>query len=258
MDGSSVSHTERAQNQIHDIFLPKYFFPFFWGGGGAARAAASGNTPGQEFWLWLSGLRTCLVSLRMQVQSLALLSGLRIWPCLKLQRRSQMWLDVALLWLWHRRTAAALIQPLAWKHPYATGMALKRKKERNKEISQADNQTLATAATQATAVTMARPLTHCTTGELNQNISQTDFPHLHPHLFSGSQYHLSPRTSGDHRPALTYISIGFSPITTLQNRSVYANSSIQKPMERSPNPGYFCPHHRGLALSSNMCPEGTA
>ena len=33
MDGSSVSHTERAQNQIHDIFLPKYFFPFLGGGG---------------------------------------------------------------------------------------------------------------------------------------------------------------------------------------------------------------------------------
>ena len=33
MDGSSVSHTERAQNQIHDIFLPKYFFPFLAGAG---------------------------------------------------------------------------------------------------------------------------------------------------------------------------------------------------------------------------------
>ena len=32
-----------------------------------------------EFLLWLSGLRTQLVSIRMQVQSLASLSGLRIW-----------------------------------------------------------------------------------------------------------------------------------------------------------------------------------
>ena len=34
-------------------------------------------------------------------------------------------LDLALLWL----AAAALIRPLAWKLPYATGVALKRKKK---------------------------------------------------------------------------------------------------------------------------------
>ena len=34
-------------------------------------------------------------------------------------------LDPALLWLWHRQAAAALIQPLAWEAPYATGEALK-------------------------------------------------------------------------------------------------------------------------------------
>ena len=27
--------------------------------------------------------------------------------------------DPMLLWLWHRPAAAALIQPLAWGHPYA-------------------------------------------------------------------------------------------------------------------------------------------
>ena len=32
--------------------------------------------------------------------------------------------DLALLWLWHRPTAAALIRRLAWKLPYATGVAL--------------------------------------------------------------------------------------------------------------------------------------
>ena len=31
----------------------------------------------------------------------------------------------SLLWLWHRPGAAALIQPLAWELPYATGVALK-------------------------------------------------------------------------------------------------------------------------------------
>ena len=31
-----------------------------------------------------------------------------------------------LLWLWHKPTALALIQPLAWELPYAAGKALKR------------------------------------------------------------------------------------------------------------------------------------
>ena len=35
--------------------------------------------------------------------------------------------DVSLLWLWHRPTAAAPIQPVAWELPYAVGMALKSK-----------------------------------------------------------------------------------------------------------------------------------
>ena len=42
--------------------------------------------------------------------------------------------DLVLLWLWHRPVAAALIGPLAWEPPYATGAALKskkRKKEKN-------------------------------------------------------------------------------------------------------------------------------
>ena len=44
-------------------------------------------------------------------------------------------LDPALLQLWHRLAAAAPIQPLDWKLPYAADVALKgqRKKERRKE-----------------------------------------------------------------------------------------------------------------------------
>ena len=38
-------------------------------------------------------------------------------------------LDLALLWLWCRMAAAALIQPLAWEPPYATGVVLKKKKK---------------------------------------------------------------------------------------------------------------------------------
>ena len=34
--------------------------------------------------------------------------------------------DPALLWLWCRPAAAALIQPLAWELPYAIGAAVKR------------------------------------------------------------------------------------------------------------------------------------
>ena len=42
-----------------------------------------------EFPLWLSRLRTRLVSMRVQVQSLALPSGLRIQHCHELWCRSQ-------------------------------------------------------------------------------------------------------------------------------------------------------------------------
>ena len=38
----------------------------------------------------------------------------------------------ALLWLWCRPAATALIQPLAWKPPYAAGVALKDKKKNKK------------------------------------------------------------------------------------------------------------------------------
>ena len=36
--------------------------------------------------------------------------------------------DLALLWLWRRLAAVALIRPLAWEPPYAVGLALKRQK----------------------------------------------------------------------------------------------------------------------------------
>ena len=35
--------------------------------------------------------------------------------------------DPALLWLWHRLAAVALIRPLAWEPPYAASVALKNK-----------------------------------------------------------------------------------------------------------------------------------
>ena len=44
--------------------------------------------------------------------------------------------DLALLWLWHRPAAVALIRSLAWELPYAAGAALekaKRQKKKNKK-----------------------------------------------------------------------------------------------------------------------------
>jgi len=44
-------------------------------------------------------------------------------------------LDPALLWLWHRPAAVALMRPLAGEPPYASGMALKSQKGRKKKRS---------------------------------------------------------------------------------------------------------------------------
>ena len=41
--------------------------------------------------------------------------------------------DPALLWLWCRPVATALIRPLAWEPPYAMSAALKRTKRQKKK-----------------------------------------------------------------------------------------------------------------------------
>ena len=78
--------------------------------------------------------------MRMQVQSLALLCGLRIqsyhelWRSLQTRCGSR----IALLWLWCRPAAATPIHPLAWEAPHAAGAAFKSKKEkRNTKTSPA-------------------------------------------------------------------------------------------------------------------------
>ena len=43
--------------------------------------------------------------------------------------------DPVLLQLWRRLAATAPIEPLAWKLPYATGVALKKKEEEEKNES---------------------------------------------------------------------------------------------------------------------------
>jgi len=43
--------------------------------------------------------------------------------------------DPVLLCLWRRLAATVLVQPLAWEHPYAVGVALKKERERERERS---------------------------------------------------------------------------------------------------------------------------
>ena len=67
----------------------------------------------------------------MRVPSLASLGGAGILHCHEVWCRSHMrrrGLDSALLWLWSRPAAVALIPPLAWELPYAMGVTLKRQK----------------------------------------------------------------------------------------------------------------------------------
>ena len=78
--------------------------------------------------MWLNGVRIRLVSTRMRVQSLALLSVLKDLALLL-----RCCLDPALLWLWGRLAAAVLIQPLSWELPHAMGEALKQQKQTNNQ-----------------------------------------------------------------------------------------------------------------------------
>ena len=68
----------------------------------------------------------------LRVQSLALLSGLRIWSCCELWCRSQTQLGSHVLWLWCRPAATAQIRPLAWEPAYAVGAALEKAKKKKK------------------------------------------------------------------------------------------------------------------------------
>ena len=66
------------------------------------------------------------------VQSLALLTGLRIRCCHELWRILQTQLG-SVLWPWHRPAATAWIRPLAWESSYATGVALEKAKRLKKK-----------------------------------------------------------------------------------------------------------------------------
>ena len=71
--------------------------------------------------------------MRIQIQCLAPLSRLRTLIAIICGVVCRHFLDLALLWLWHRPEAAALIQSLAWDLPYAMSVALKKKKKKKQE-----------------------------------------------------------------------------------------------------------------------------
>ena len=79
-----------------------------------------------EFPLWHN---VRLVSIRMWVQSLALLSGLRIRVAVSCDIGHRCSLDPVLLWLRYRPAAIGPIRPLGWELPYAAGTDLKGKKK---------------------------------------------------------------------------------------------------------------------------------
>ena len=64
-------------------------------------------------------------TMRLLVQSLASLIGLRIQCCRELWCSCRHGLDLALLWLWCRPVTTAPIRPLAKELPYAAGAAIK-------------------------------------------------------------------------------------------------------------------------------------
>ena len=68
--------------------------------------------------------------MRLQVQSLALLSGLRIGVAVSCGVGHRWGSDLPLLWLWRRPVATAPIRPLAWEPPYTMGAALEKAKNK--------------------------------------------------------------------------------------------------------------------------------
>ena len=78
----------------------------------------------------------------MRVQSLASLSGLRIWRFHELWCRSQTRLGSQVVAVAGRLAAVAPIQPLAWEPPYAMGGAQKSKNKQTNEKTQKNKQQL--------------------------------------------------------------------------------------------------------------------
>ena len=76
--------------------------------------------------------RIQLGTMRLGVQSLPLLSGLRILRCLSCGVGRRRGSDPAWLWLWLWPVATALIRPLAWEPPYAAESGPRKDKKKKK------------------------------------------------------------------------------------------------------------------------------
>ena len=72
--------------------------------------------------------------MRLRVQSLPFLSGLRIRHCLELCVGRRRGLEPALLWLRRRPVATALIGPLVWEPLHAAGAALEKVKKKKSQL----------------------------------------------------------------------------------------------------------------------------
>ena len=68
--------------------------------------------------------------MRTRIRSLTLLSVLRFWRGRELWCSCKRGSDLALLCLWRRPAATALLRPLAWERPYAAGAALGKTKKK--------------------------------------------------------------------------------------------------------------------------------
>jgi len=71
--------------------------------------------------------------MRLQVPSLASLSGLRIGIAVSCGVGCRHSSDPTLLWLWCRPAAINPIRPLAWEPPYTAGAALEKAKRQKKK-----------------------------------------------------------------------------------------------------------------------------
>ena len=70
---------------------------------------------------------------------MTLLSELRIWRSHGVGHR--LGSDLALLWVWCRPLATALIKPLAWELPQATGAALEKAERQKTKQNKTNKQT---------------------------------------------------------------------------------------------------------------------
>ena len=93
--------------------------------------------------------------MRLRVQSLASLNGLRTSIAVSCGVGLRCGLDTVLLWLWCRPAPVAPIQPLAWEHPHA-GVALKRKRKK-KNFMAADDERMKKGTKKKASITDSEP-----------------------------------------------------------------------------------------------------